>query len=106
MLLKAAIIVHVNLLAGVFRSCFLIQIWCRWIIQVHGAPGTLYEGETFHLQVDFPEHYPMEAPLVQTRQLTTVYSCLSNYTVVLVFMKLVMGGGSQFEFVFRVSFDL
>jgi hypothetical protein len=56
--------------------------------------------------VDFPEHYPMEAPLVQTRQLTTVYSCLSNYTVVLVFMKLVMGGGFQFEFVFRVSFDL
>ncbi len=82
------------------------DIWCRWIIQVHGAPETLYEGETFHLQVDFPEHYPMEAPLVRTRQLTTVYSCLSNYTVVLVFMKLVMGGGSQFEFVFRVSFNL
>ncbi len=60
---------------------------------MHGAPGTLYEGETFNLQVDFPEHYPMEAPLVQTRQLTTVYSCLSNFTVVLLFMKLVMGGG-------------
>jgi ubiquitin-protein ligase len=41
--------------------------WCRWIIGVHGAPGTLYEGETFHLQVDFAEYYPMEAPLVRTR---------------------------------------
>jgi hypothetical protein len=27
LLVKAAIIVHVNLLAGVFRSCFLIQIY-------------------------------------------------------------------------------
>ncbi|CAA2989891.1 probable ubiquitin-conjugating enzyme E2 18 [Olea europaea subsp. europaea] len=36
----------------------------RWIIEVNGAPGTLYAGETFQLQVDFPEHYPMEAPQV------------------------------------------
>jgi ubiquitin-conjugating enzyme E2 W len=31
---------------------------------VAGAPGTLYTGETYQLQVDFPEHYPMEAPQV------------------------------------------
>jgi ubiquitin-protein ligase len=31
---------------------------------VTGAPGTLYAGETYQLQVDFPEHYPMEAPQV------------------------------------------
>ena len=31
---------------------------------MHGAPGTLYANETFQLQVDFPEHYPMEAPQV------------------------------------------
>ncbi|KDO84673.1 hypothetical protein CISIN_1g031319mg [Citrus sinensis] len=36
----------------------------RWIIEVNGAPGTLYANETFELQVDFPEHYPMEAPQV------------------------------------------
>ncbi|KAJ4789743.1 Ubiquitin-conjugating enzyme family protein [Rhynchospora pubera] len=36
----------------------------RWIIEVAGAPGTLYSGETYQLQVDFPEHYPMEAPQV------------------------------------------
>ncbi|KAL8153932.1 hypothetical protein V2J09_011692 [Rumex salicifolius] len=36
----------------------------RWIIDVSGAPGTLYANETYQLQVDFPEHYPMEAPQV------------------------------------------
>ncbi|BBM96752.1 ubiquitin-conjugating enzyme E2 W [Marchantia polymorpha subsp. ruderalis] len=36
----------------------------RWIIEVHGAPGTLYSGELYQLQVDFPENYPMEAPQV------------------------------------------
>nr|ACG31888.1 ubiquitin-conjugating enzyme E2 W [Zea mays] len=36
----------------------------RWVIDVAGAAGTLYTGETYKLQVDFPEHYPMEAPQV------------------------------------------
>ncbi|EPS64059.1 hypothetical protein M569_10721 [Genlisea aurea] len=36
----------------------------RWVIEVNGVPGTLYAGETYQLQVDFPEHYPMEAPQV------------------------------------------
>lgn len=34
------------------------------MIEVSGAPGTLYANETYQLQVDFPEHYPMEAPQV------------------------------------------
>jgi ubiquitin-conjugating enzyme E2 W len=37
---------------------------CRWIIEVIGAPGTLYANDTYQLQVDFPEHYPMESPQV------------------------------------------
>lgn len=37
----------------------------RWVIEVNGAPGTLYANETYQLQVDFPEHYPMEAPQVK-----------------------------------------
>lgn len=37
----------------------------RWVIEVNGAPGTLYANETYQLQVDFPEHYPMEAPQVR-----------------------------------------
>lgn len=36
----------------------------RWVIEVNGAPGTLYANETYQLQVEFPEHYPMEAPQV------------------------------------------
>ncbi|OIV92699.1 hypothetical protein TanjilG_18050 [Lupinus angustifolius] len=36
----------------------------RWVIEVAGAPGTLYTNETYQLQVDFPENYPMEAPQV------------------------------------------
>jgi ubiquitin-protein ligase len=36
----------------------------RWIIEVIGAPGTLYANDTYQLQVDFPEHYPMESPQV------------------------------------------
>lgn len=38
----------------------------RWVIEVGGAEGTLYAGETYQLQVDFPEHYPMEAPQVNS----------------------------------------
>ncbi|CAH2076467.1 unnamed protein product [Thlaspi arvense] len=40
----------------------------RWIIEVNGAPGTLYANETYQLQVEFPEHYPMEAPQVIFQQ--------------------------------------
>ncbi|KAL7255769.1 hypothetical protein ACSBR1_009823 [Camellia fascicularis] len=36
----------------------------RWVIEVNGAPGTLYANEKYQLQVDFPEHYPMESPQV------------------------------------------
>ncbi|WVZ60106.1 hypothetical protein U9M48_010169 [Paspalum notatum var. saurae] len=43
---------------------FLAKQSLRWVIDVAGAPGTLYTGETYQLQVDFPEHYPMEAPQV------------------------------------------
>ncbi|KAF6157992.1 hypothetical protein GIB67_008121, partial [Kingdonia uniflora] len=34
----------------------------RWIIEVNGASGTLHSNETYQLKVDFPEHYPIEAP--------------------------------------------
>ncbi|KAF6167087.1 hypothetical protein GIB67_041342 [Kingdonia uniflora] len=36
----------------------------EWIIEVNGASGTLYSNETYQLQLDFPEHYPMEVPQV------------------------------------------
>eukprot|EP00250_Pteridium_aquilinum_P023138 c26267_g1_i1 orf=100-579(+) len=36
----------------------------RWVVKIFGAPGTLYENETFQLQIDFTDQYPMEAPQV------------------------------------------
>lgn len=36
----------------------------RWVIEIFGAPGTLYANESYQLQIDFPEQYPMEAPQV------------------------------------------
>ncbi|CAL0313490.1 unnamed protein product [Lupinus luteus] len=42
----------------------------RWIIEVDGAPGTLYTNERYQLPVGFPENYPMEAP--QDRSALTI----------------------------------
>ncbi|MCO5593512.1 hypothetical protein L7F22_047526 [Adiantum nelumboides] len=36
----------------------------RWIVQIMGAPGTVYAGEMFNVQFDFTDDYPMEAPEV------------------------------------------
>ncbi|KAH7281503.1 hypothetical protein KP509_36G050900 [Ceratopteris richardii] len=36
----------------------------RWIVRISGAKGTLYENESFLLQFDFTDDYPMEAPEV------------------------------------------
>lgn len=36
----------------------------RWIVLVEGAPGTLYEGEVYRLQVTFSSSYPMDSPEV------------------------------------------
>ena len=54
---------------GVWSSSYSSIYWelvliKRWVIEVYGAPGTLYANESYQLQVDFPEHYPMEAPQV------------------------------------------
>jgi hypothetical protein len=52
----------------------------RWVIDVAGAPGTLYTGETYKLQVDFPEHYPMEAPQVKYLQSRLIIMCASGFS--------------------------
>lgn len=62
---------------------FLFCVIVRWIIEVTGAPGTLYANETYKLQVDFPEHYPMESP-----QATFLISFFGIYMKVLFFMFL------------------
>lgn len=35
-----------------------------WQLEVSGAPGTLYAGETFILQITFGPDYPLKAPEV------------------------------------------
>lgn len=57
----------------------------RWVIEVNGAPGTLYANETYQLQVDFPEHYPMEAPQVDF----ILFIYFLNYLLCLIWLCLV-----------------
>ncbi|PON71511.1 Ubiquitin-fold modifier-conjugating enzyme [Parasponia andersonii] len=52
----------------------------RWVIEVNGAPGTLYANETYQLQVDFPEHYPMEAPQLVNVVLLPVYILYDSWS--------------------------
>eukprot|EP00933_Yihiella_yeosuensis_P039610 TRINITY_DN33693_c0_g1_i2.p1 TRINITY_DN33693_c0_g1~~TRINITY_DN33693_c0_g1_i2.p1 ORF type:complete len:157 (-),score=13.09 TRINITY_DN33693_c0_g1_i2:203-673(-) len=35
-----------------------------WHVRVLGAPGTIYDGESFRLRFSFPERYPLESPEV------------------------------------------
>ncbi|KRY01882.1 Ubiquitin-conjugating enzyme E2 W [Trichinella pseudospiralis] len=36
----------------------------RWIVEMDGAPGTLYAGEKFKLQFIFGDNYPFSSPQV------------------------------------------
>lgn len=36
----------------------------RWIVDMEGAPGTLYEGEKFQLLFKFSSRYPFDSPQV------------------------------------------
>lgn len=36
----------------------------RWLIDMEGAPGTLYEGEKFQLLFKFSGRYPFDSPQV------------------------------------------
>ncbi|KAJ2556984.1 hypothetical protein EV175_001631, partial [Coemansia sp. RSA 1933] len=36
----------------------------KWVIRIRGIESTLYEGEEFTLLFEFPEEYPIEAPVV------------------------------------------
>ncbi|EGD76230.1 ubiquitin conjugating enzyme E2 [Salpingoeca rosetta] len=36
----------------------------RWIVQIAGAPNTVYAGETFQLQLSFSDKYPFSPPEV------------------------------------------
>ncbi|XP_031561231.1 ubiquitin-conjugating enzyme E2 W-like [Actinia tenebrosa] len=38
----------------------------KWIIELDGAQGTLYENEKFQLQFKFGSRYPFDSPEVRT----------------------------------------
>lgn len=38
--------------------------YSRWIVDMEGAPGTLYEGEKFQLLFKFSSRYPFDSPQV------------------------------------------
>jgi len=44
----------------------VLCIFCnrRWVVDVTGAAGTLYEGERFKLQFKFGARYPFDSPEV------------------------------------------
>lgn len=34
----------------------------RWVVELKGVNGTIYEGETFRLKLTFPKEYPAKPP--------------------------------------------
>ncbi|CAM9973810.1 unnamed protein product, partial [Choristocarpus tenellus] len=36
----------------------------QWIVTIIGAGGTVFEGETYRLNIKFPPNYPIESPEV------------------------------------------
>jgi ubiquitin-conjugating enzyme E2 W len=71
------------------------------VIEVTGAAGTLYAGETYQLQVDFPEHYPMEAPQVRFSQQRLHIQFMIISSIVLCSLHLI---GRLHHFCFQVIF--
>lgn len=47
----------------------------RWIVDMEGAPGTLYEGEKFQLLFKFSSRYPFDSPQVSTKHSGPVFTC-------------------------------
>uniref|UniRef100_A0A2K6GVM3 UBC core domain-containing protein n=1 Tax=Propithecus coquereli TaxID=379532 RepID=A0A2K6GVM3_PROCO len=45
----------------------------QWIVDMEGAPGTLYEGEKFQLLFKFSSRYPFDSPQVSIPLLPSAY---------------------------------
>lgn len=46
-------------------TLILLCLFIRWVIDMEGASGTLYEGEKFQLLFKFSSRYPFDSPQVQ-----------------------------------------
>lgn len=61
----------------------------RWVVDIEGAPGTLYEGERFQLGFKFTSRYPFDSPQVCIGGRyyyigLIVYTCTTNDAVWLI----------------------
>lgn len=63
---EQVLVFHFLLLTPVpFISSFkFVFFYSRWIVDMEGAPGTLYEGEKFQLLFKFSSRYPFDSPQV------------------------------------------
>uniref|UniRef100_A0A3Q0QPK5 Ubiquitin conjugating enzyme E2 Wb n=1 Tax=Amphilophus citrinellus TaxID=61819 RepID=A0A3Q0QPK5_AMPCI len=54
----------------------------QWIVDMEGAPGTLYEGEKFQLLFKFSSRYPFDSPQVSPAivVLCTMFEALCKFT--------------------------
>ena len=48
----------------VFHWRLTLPFFTRWIVDLDGAPGTLFEGEKFQLGFKFGSRYPFDSPQV------------------------------------------
>ena len=64
------------------RLCFSLVLCtyceCRWVVDVTGVPGTLYDGEQFKLQFKFGTRYPFDSPTVCLLLLSAVFFLSSS----------------------------
>lgn len=51
-------------------------LYFRWIVDMEGAPGTLYEGEKFQLLFKFSSRYPFDSPQVSRSSSLPSCTCL------------------------------
>lgn len=50
---------------NLLKKCIFTIFICRWIVDLDGAPGTLFEGEKFQLAFKFGSRYPFDSPQVR-----------------------------------------
>lgn len=60
--------------------CWYLCCNCRWVVDIAGASGTLYEGEIFKLQFKFGPRYPFDSPEVLETVFCSKKFCLRVVT--------------------------
>lgn len=61
------------LIQSLLSEVFNVVFYSRWIVDMEGAPGTLYEGEKFQLLFKFSSRYPFDSPQVTALLLKIIF---------------------------------